>query len=106
MKRPIPKNDGWTDIVYEVGSDSVDNKRISALLNEACHVFYHHAEGVWREHDKDSYARKLVEEITKRQGLVGRLLDTEDRVIKMLTYRALELQKISEKRSLNAGIKP
>lgn len=89
--KELPKNDGWTEIAYDLGSNREDNERISAILNEACHVFRHHAEGKWVEHDKDAYAQKLAEEISKRPGLAGRLLQTKDRVVKMLTYRALEL---------------
>jgi hypothetical protein len=89
----LPKNDGWTDVAYELGDSVADNQRIGAILNEACHVFRLHAEGAWVEHDKDVYARKLASEIAARPGLVGRLLHTQDRVVKMLTFRALELLK-------------
>ena len=47
-------------------------------------------------HYKDFYAKQLADEIARRAGLTGRLLSTEDRVIKMLTYRALELLKLKE----------
>jgi hypothetical protein len=87
----LPTNDGWTDLVYELGSDPDDNARVSKILNEACHVFHHHAEGRWKNEDKDAYAALLVEELRLRPSLAGRLLNTDDRVVKMLTYRALEL---------------
>jgi len=93
MRPPLPKNDGWTEIQYELGSDPKDNARLSRILNEACHVFHRHAEGVWKDHDKDAYAQLLAEEIRKRESLVGRLLNTDDRVVKMLTHRAIELIK-------------
>jgi hypothetical protein len=89
----LPKNDGWKDVAYEVGSIPADNERISALLNEACHVFRLHAEGTWKKRDKDKYAQKLAAEIAARPGLVGRLLHTRDRVVKMLTHRAVDLLK-------------
>jgi hypothetical protein len=89
----LPQNDGWTDVEYDLGADAADSARIGALLNEACHVFRFHAEGTWQEHDKDSYAGRLADEIWLRPGLVGRLLATDDRVVKMLTYRAIELLK-------------
>jgi hypothetical protein len=92
-RKELPKNDGWKDVAYEVGANAEDNKRIGAILNEACHVFRHHAEGTWVEHDRDAYAQELAKEIAVRPGLVGRLLHTEDRVVKMVTYRALELLK-------------
>jgi hypothetical protein len=34
-----PKNDGWTDIDYRLVGDPERNARLSAILNEACHVF-------------------------------------------------------------------
>jgi hypothetical protein len=89
--KDLPKNDGWTDVQYELGVEPEDNARISRILNEACHVFRHHASGVWQSEDKDAYAALLVAEIERRPSLVGRLLKTDDRVVKMITYRALEL---------------
>jgi hypothetical protein len=92
VPRPrLPKNDGWVDIAYDLGTDPEDNARISAILNEACHVFHHHPQGAWTDRDKDSYARKLAAEIEARPGLVGRLLAADDRAVKMLTHRAVEL---------------
>ncbi len=92
MPKPIlPKNDGWTDVAYDFGLPTEDNARISHILNEACHVFHYHAGGTWASADKDRFATALAGEIGLRPGLVGRLLSTEDRVVKMLTYRALEL---------------
>ncbi|MBV9945910.1 MAG: hypothetical protein JOZ69_03585 [Myxococcales bacterium] len=94
MARPeLPTNDGWKDIAYELGDSPEDNERIGAILNDACHVFRLHPEGTWREHDRDVYAGRLSKEIATRPGLVGRLLNTQDRVVKMITYRALELLK-------------
>jgi len=87
----LPRNDGWTNIDYNFGPDAEENARISYILNEACHVFRHHAEGTWAASDKDAYASKLVPEIERRPTIVGRLLETDDRVVKMITYRALEL---------------
>jgi hypothetical protein len=95
----LPKNDGWTEVAYDLGADPEDNARIGRILNEACHVFHHHAEGTWASHDKDAYASLLVEEIRKRPGLVGRLLATDDRVVKAITHRALELQKLDREKS-------
>lgn len=88
-----PANDGRTDINYDFGSDKRLNERISYMLNEACHVFYCHAEGTWARYDKESYAELLSIEFKKFPELSYRLLMTHDRVVKMLTYRALELLK-------------
>lgn len=91
--KELPLNDGWTDVAYDLGESDEDNQRIGAILNEACHVFHHHAGGTWEARDKDVYARKLAAELTARPGLAGRLLTTQDRVVKMVTHRALELLK-------------
>jgi hypothetical protein len=85
----LPKNDGWTDVEYDLG-DTATSLQVGAILNEACHVFHHHAGGTWNTHDKEVYARRLAPELRQRPGLAGRLLSTEDRVVKMVTYRALE----------------
>jgi hypothetical protein len=88
----LPMNDGWTDVEYDLG-DPADNARVGAILNEACHVFRYHSGGTWATRDKEAYAQRLVGELRRRPGLAGRLLATEDRVVKMITYRALELLK-------------
>ena len=90
----LPMNDGWTDVEYDLG-DLADNARIGAILNGACHVVRYHSGGTWATRDKDDYAQKLVDELRRRPGLAGRLLATEDRVVKMITYRALEILKNS-----------
>jgi hypothetical protein len=79
----------WLDIEYDLGAIEDDNVRISRILNEACHVFHRHAEGLWCSADKDAYASMLADE--RRPGLVGRLLNTDDRGVKMLAHRALEM---------------
>lgn len=92
MKK-LPDNDGWDDIAYDLGVDATENARISRILNEACHVFRHHAEGTWQVHDKDAYAKLLAVELERRPSLAGRLLSTDDRVVKMVTFRAMEIVK-------------
>lgn len=88
-----PKNDGWTDVSYDFGSDQALNKGVGYILNEACHVFYFHAEGTWAKFDKESYAELLAIEFKKHPKLSYRVLKTNDRVVKMVAYRALELLK-------------
>jgi hypothetical protein len=90
--QPI-KNDGWTDIIYDFGLGAELNKRISFILNEACHVFYYHADGTWKSNDKDNYARQLAEEIRKTPSLIRKLIKLEDRVVRMVVFRAIELNK-------------
>lgn len=85
------KNDGWTDIEYDFGLGQDAQERVNGILNEACHVFRHHAEGCWKSADKDSYAKLLMTEMLLNPGLSSRLLRCGDRVVKMITYRALEI---------------
>jgi hypothetical protein len=92
----LPSNQGFLETTYDLGGDPNDDERIGKILNDACHVFRHHAGGTWATHDKDRYAALLVEEIRKRPGLVGRLLATDDRAVKMITYRACELLRASD----------
>lgn len=86
-----PKNDGWSDVVYDFGLPSPDGSALSAILNEACHVFRRHADGHWKSQYKDKYASLLAARIAAHRGLSHRLLRSGDRVISMLTHRALEL---------------
>ncbi len=85
------KNDGWEDVNYDFGRGEELNNRISYILNEACHVFHHHKDGNWKSIYKDRYAQKLVEEIEKSPSIIKQLKDLNDRVVKMVTYRAIEL---------------
>lgn len=87
------RNDGWTDIAYVLVDEPDLNARLSTILNEVCHVFHHHAGGTWQEHDKDRYATLLAKEIDLRPSLTRKLLALDDRVIQMVTYRAIELLK-------------
>jgi hypothetical protein len=92
MKKMSPQfNDGWTDESYDFGHGGELNQKISGILNEACHVFYYHASGVWQTRDKDIYAKKLIPELRNRPSLIGQLKELEDRVVKMVVYRAVEL---------------
>ncbi|MCV6638036.1 hypothetical protein [Candidatus Albibeggiatoa sp. nov. NOAA] len=88
-----PKNDGWTDIKYDFGLDEDASKRVSHILNEACHVFYYHADGHWIKMYKDRYASELMQEFLSNPNLSSRVLKCGDRVVKMVAYRALELMK-------------
>lgn len=87
-----PVNDGSMGIAYRLLDESESNERLSFLLNEMCHVFHDHADGNWASDYKEKYARRLAAEIERFPFLVGRLLGTGDRVICMVTHRALELR--------------
>lgn len=86
-----PKNDGWTAIEYDFGFGAASNRQLSYIFNEACHVFHCHADGHWKSHDKDAYAKLLIIEFTRFPALAPRVLTCGDRVIKMVAYRALEM---------------
>jgi hypothetical protein len=88
-----PKNDGWTGVEYDFGVAPELNARVSDILNEACHVFRLHADGNWATQYKDRYALLLANEIAAHPSLIKRLLGTRDRVVKMVTYQAIELNK-------------
>ena len=87
------KNDGWTDIDYSFGNDEELNKKVSYILNEACHVFRHHADGNWKENDKPKYASMLSKFIIKRPSLIKKLLKLKDPVVSNITHAAIEITK-------------
>jgi len=87
------QNDGWTDESYEFGRGDEFNRKIGEILNEACHAFHHHASGVWQNDHKDFYARKLIPEMQAHPSLIGQLKQLQDRVVKMVVYRAVEIIK-------------
>ena len=84
-------NDGRTDIEYTLSDDEQLNERLSFIINEACHVFYHHADGNWNSQYKPKYAKMLADEIRQHRSLIRKLLDLDDRVVSMLTYEAIKI---------------
>ncbi|MFM8331271.1 MAG: hypothetical protein ACKN9T_06250 [Candidatus Methylumidiphilus sp.] len=88
-----PKNDGWQAVAYDFGAEPELQAVLNRLLNEACHVFYCHADGNWETLYKDKYANQLAKAISENPWLIHRLLGSGDRVVKMLTYRAISLAK-------------
>ena len=86
-----PKNDGWRDVEYDFGVEPELNAKLGKILNEACHVFYYHGDGNWNTVYKDRYAQLIAAEFEASPSLIRKLLGTEDRVIKMIAYRAIEL---------------
>ena len=94
------ETDHWGDEAPKKALARIDGdpnlvEQLQSLLGEAGHVFKCHNEGIWSEPGgyKDCYAGRLAEFITERSDLTHQLLKTENRLIKMLTYRALEMQK-------------
>lgn len=88
-----PKNDGWQDVEYDFGLDDESTSRVSNILNEACHVFYYHGDGYWKDSYKERYANELADELRLNPKLSSRVLRSNDRVVKMVAYRALEILK-------------
>lgn len=93
------KNDGWNDIAYHFGADQQLNEELSALLNEAVHVFRRHASGHWKEHDKPRYVARLAEHLRRRPSLIRKLLKLRDPVVSNITHAAIELIKVEGMRS-------
>jgi hypothetical protein len=96
-----PKNDGFSEVDYDFGLPAADRSGLAHTLNEACHVFRMHADGNWVSLYKDRSARALAAHITAHPGLPHRLLRSGDRVIAMITHRALEILSAE-----NAGATP
>lgn len=77
--------------LHAVSPNAEENIRISAILNEARHVFDWHAEGLWKTEYKDGFARLLVPDLIAHPKLIKQILALNDRVFSMVTYRATEL---------------
>ena len=86
-----PKNDGWSGVDYDFGLPPAERAALTDVLNEACHVFRMHADGNWKTLYKDKYALLVAAHLKAHPGLAHRLLRSGDRVIQMVTYRAMEL---------------
>lgn len=73
-------------------------EKLQDLLGTAGHVFKCHGEGVWSVPggQKDYYAGCLAEILEDYPNLPHRLLKTRNRLVKTLTYRAIEMQKEAE----------
>ena len=77
--------------VYPVSPDENTNARISAVLNEAAHVFDWHADGLWQSEYKDGFARLLVADLKQHPKLTRNIIGLNNRVFSMVVYRAVEL---------------
>ena len=79
----------------DIDPDPALVENLQDLLSDAGHVFKCHGEGIWSVPGgyKDYYAGCLVEILSEHPNLVHRLLKTGNRIIKMITYRAIEMQK-------------
>ena len=87
------KSNGMNDISYDFGEDEELNNKMSSILNEACHVFRHHADGNWKEIYKPKYSGMLAEQITKKPALIKNLLKLKDPAVSNITHAAIEITK-------------
>ena len=85
-----PEQRSFAEPVYPVSPDLDTNQRISAVLNEAAHLFDWHAEGRWAE-EKERLARCLVPHLRAHPKLTRSILNLNDRVFAMVVYRAVAL---------------
>jgi hypothetical protein len=83
------------DAVSLVDRDPEVVASLKELFGEAGHLFECHADGTWAgpEGHKDRLALRLCEILRTRPNLAHRLIKTDNRVVKMITYRALEISK-------------
>lgn len=93
-----PNFEGFGAPVYPLSPDGQTNARISAVLNEAAHVFDWHAEGLWTSEYKDGFARLLIPDLKQHPKLIRAIIELNDRVFSMVAYRAVELIKSDENR--------
>ena len=93
MSKDLPDIKNFGVPTYGLTTDENVNLRISAILNEAEHVFDWHDEGIWKDTYKEGYARLLANELIERPSLMRKLLKLNRRVFSMVAYRAIDLVK-------------
>ncbi len=86
-------NDGWHEQNYSFGDDHDLNVRLSALINEFCHVFRAHADGGWKSIYKPKYTELMANELKNRPSLIRKLIAIKDPVVSNITYAAIDLNK-------------
>lgn len=91
MSTTTPNLEGFGSPIYSLSPDEQTNARLSAILNEAAHVFDWHAEGLWKSEYKDGFARLLIPDLKQHPKLIKSIIMLNDRVFSMVVYRAVEL---------------
>ena len=86
-------NDGWREQNYTFGDDEALNERLSALINELCHVFRAHPDGNWKSVYRPKYAQLMAKEIAARPSLIRKLKNLKDPVVSNIVYAAIDLNK-------------
>lgn len=94
-----PNLEGFGSPVFKLSPNEDENTVISAILNEARHVFDWHKEGLWNSEYKDGFARLLIPYLTAHPKLIPNINKIGDRVFSMVVYHAVELMaaKTTEK---------
>jgi len=86
-----PKMETFASPVYQISPDSIEKQVISAMLNEAEHVFRWHTDGAWKTTHKEHYARLLASHLKIHPKLIRNINNLNNRVFSMIVYRAVEL---------------
>ena len=77
--------------IHHVSPIDAENRYVSAVLNEAEHVFRWHTDGLWASKYKDHYARLLMDRVELHPTLIPNINQLNNRVFSMVVYRAVEL---------------
>ncbi len=64
--------------VYQISPDDTEKLCISALLNEAEHVFRFHTDGAWKSTHKEQYARLLAPHLRLHPKLIRNINSLKD----------------------------
>ena len=91
-----PNLEGFGLPLYPLTPDAQTNARLSAILNEAAHVFDWHAEGLWRSEYKGGFAHLLMSNLKQHPKLIRSIIKLNGRVFTMVVYRAVELLKLED----------
>lgn len=90
-----PVNDDWTDRTYDSALEDAGQAAAPAsTLNTACHVLTGTRTGTGEAGTKVSNARQLAAHLAIHPGLKHRWRPSGERVIRMRTYRAMDLPAV------------
>ena len=84
---------GFSEPTYEFTTDPEMNARISAILNEAQHVFECHADGQWQSYYKPGFGGLLAKEISIKPSVTRKIIKIKNRVFSMVLYEAVNINK-------------
>ena len=96
MSITTPNFEGFGLPIFTVSPNGEENAAISAILNEARHVYDWHKQGIWKSEYKDGFVRLLIPYLQNHPKLIPNINGIGDRVFSMVVYRAVELIKENE----------